>query len=422
VRSSPALKTAGTPKLNKYIKHTPFPKQAAFLWLPHLEAFYGGAAGPGKSEALLMAALQYVDVPSYAALLLRRTYADLALPGALMDRAHEWLDGTDAKWSGDTHTWTFPSGATLSFGYLEHEGDVARYQGAELQFCGFDELTQFTERQYRYLFSRLRRIKGSTVPIRMRAASNPPGIGHDWVKARFITAHEPGRIVLRGLFTDNPYLDQAEYRDALAKLDPITRQQLENGDWDVQQEGALAKREWFQVVEMAPAHARRVRFWDMAATEKSAKSDDPDYTVGAKWAELAGTFYVEHVIRERVAAANVMGLIRQTAEADGQRVTVNWEQEGGSSGKIVAAEMAKALVGFSFAPVGVHKDKVTRAMPWLAQAQAGNVKLVRGPWIAAWLDEICAFPMAGHDDQVDAGSGAFAALYNDPFSVTVSAY
>ena len=97
VRSQPRLKSLLKPKMTKYIPHEPTPKQQAFLLLPHREAFYGGAAGGGKSEALLMAALQYVDVPGYAALLLRKTYQDLMLPNALMDRSEQWLGTTDAQ-------------------------------------------------------------------------------------------------------------------------------------------------------------------------------------------------------------------------------------------------------------------------------------------------------------------------------------
>ena len=81
-------KTTG---LTRWVPHSPTPKQAEFLACQAKEVFYGGAAGGGKSDALLMAALAYVDVPGYAALLLRRTFADLSLPGALMDRAHQWL-------------------------------------------------------------------------------------------------------------------------------------------------------------------------------------------------------------------------------------------------------------------------------------------------------------------------------------------
>ena len=86
-----------TPKLTKYIPHKPTVKQAAFLLLPHIEAFYGGEPGGGKSDALLMGALQYVDVPGYAAILFRRTFQDLALPGALMDRSKDWLMNTDVS-------------------------------------------------------------------------------------------------------------------------------------------------------------------------------------------------------------------------------------------------------------------------------------------------------------------------------------
>src|ERR1035437_2278059 len=135
-----------------------------------------------------MAALQYVHVPGYAALLLRKSYADLALPGAIMDRSRDWLQ-PHAKWNDNDKKWTFPSGATLTFGYLQTSNDRYRYQGAEFQFVGFDELTQFDEIDYTYLLSRLRRPSTgplSTVPLRMRAAANPGGRGHKFVKRRFI--------------------------------------------------------------------------------------------------------------------------------------------------------------------------------------------------------------------------------------------
>lgn len=158
----------------------PHPKQARFLVDPRPEVLFGGSVGGGKSSALLLAALQFVDVPGYAALILRRTYQDLALPDAIMDRAIQWLRPHPAvKWNADTKTFTFPSGATISFGYLQSREDHLRYQGAALQAVLWDELTQFPdERQYRYLFSRLRRLEGFKVPLRMRAASNPGGPGH----------------------------------------------------------------------------------------------------------------------------------------------------------------------------------------------------------------------------------------------------
>lgn len=236
--------------------HQPEPRQAAFLKLGDLgvlEALYGGAAGGGKSDCLLMAALQYVDVPGYAALLLRRTYADLALPGAIMSRSKDWLMGSDAHWSEKDFRWTFPSGATLSFGYLQTFNDVYRYQSAEFQFIGFDELTQFTESEYRYLFTRLRRPSGdgtlAALPLRMRGASNPGGRGHGWVKRRFIEKtpdpddpqdtieRAAARIFIPARLGDNPHVDQAAYIESLNNVDPFLRAQMLDGDWDAREPG-----------------------------------------------------------------------------------------------------------------------------------------------------------------------------------------
>ena len=221
---------------NKYIPEShrnPFDNQIDFLTYQSEELLYGGQAGGGKSDALLMAALQYVDQKDYSALLLRRTYQDLSQPNAIMDRAKKWLhpytSTGEVHWSEKTKTFTFPSGSTLSFGYLAHDNDLDQYQGSELQFVGFDELTQFTEKQYTYLHSRLRKLKKSDIPIRMRAGTNPGGRGHNWVKKRFILGDVP---FIPSSFEDNIYLDTEEYTKSLMKLDELTRRQLMDGDWD----------------------------------------------------------------------------------------------------------------------------------------------------------------------------------------------
>lgn len=224
IQSNPFLRQIG---------HIPFDNQLFFLTYPSEELLYGGQAGGGKSDALLMAALQYINEPDYSALILRRTYQDLSQPNAIMDRAKKWLDpfvkNGIVSWSNQTKTFTFPSGATLSFGYLSHDNDLDQYQGSELQFVGFDELTQFTEKQYKYLHSRLRKLKKSDIPIRMRAGTNPGGRGHDWVKKRFIQ----GDIAfIPSSYKDNLYLDTVEYTKSLEKLDELTKRQLMYGDWD----------------------------------------------------------------------------------------------------------------------------------------------------------------------------------------------
>jgi hypothetical protein len=235
-----------------YAPQHPSPRQKIFLDVEHVEAFYGGAAGGGKSSALLMAALEYVDTPGYSALLLRRTYQDLSKPGALLDRAREWLSNSGARWNEQKKQWRFPSGAVLAFGYLENEADIYQYQGAEYQFVGFDELTQFTERQYTYLFSRLRRLANSNIPLRLRAASNPGGIGAAWVQERFIpedwspedgrelhVIEKAGRAFVPARLVDNPHLDQDSYRQSLENLDDVTRAQLLEGDWQVRAKGNI---------------------------------------------------------------------------------------------------------------------------------------------------------------------------------------
>lgn len=397
-----------------YIPHKPTPKQLAFLMLDVREALYGGAAGGGKSDALLMAALQYVDVPGYSALLLRKTFADLSLPGALMTRANDWLRPTGTRFTANQHRWVFPSGANLTFGYLDSVGAEYRYQSSEFQFIGFDELTQFREVQYRYLFSRLRRLEGSNIPLRMRSASNPGGIGHEWVRSRFVdkTEGDGDRMFVPATLSDNPYLDAESYIQSLEQLDPVTRQQLLNGDWTARQDGNLFKREWMPIVgELPVAINRSVRFWDLAATA-ARPGTDPDYTAGVRVDYGAdGIYYVTDVQRMRGSPAEVEARVRQTAMLDGASTSVVIEQEPGASGvNTIHNYVTRVVPEFTVRGQRSSGSKVERAGPVSSQAEVGNVRLLRGGWVPVFLDEIEAFPLGGHDDQVDALSGAFMRL------------
>ena len=241
---------------NVFIPHKPFFNQVKFIIYPSREIFYGGQAGGGKSDCLLMSALQYVEekhIPEgenklkYNALIIRRTLEDLDMPNAIMDRAKQWLlpkeDEGLLVWKDQKKRFIFNSGATLTFRYLSHNKHLNSYQGAELQFVGFDELTQFPENQYNYLHSRLRKLENSDIPIRMRGASNPGGIGHDWVKKRFVD-DDSKLPFIPSAYTDNQYLNQEEYSKQLDKLDELTRLQLKYGDWNaVLKEGLLVSRD-----------------------------------------------------------------------------------------------------------------------------------------------------------------------------------
>jgi predicted phage terminase large subunit-like protein len=455
------------PRLNRYIAHAPTEKQQVGLILPHAEVLFGGGTGGGKSDWLLMGGLEYVDVPGYAALLIRRTFKELELEGGLLERAWTWLAGTDAQPHDGGMKWTFGDheagkGAVLQFGYMDGPHDHLRYQGSNWQYVGADELTHLREQQYRYLFSRLRRpditddtpawqrevIEGlSKVPLRMRAASNPGGPGHEWVKRRFgiyvpeseqhaaaAAGQDPGslrrlchrpewvtehdRVFVPALLEDNPHLDQESYDRALRELDPTTRRQLRHGDWDAKDPGEMFRREWFTIVDTVPQGADRVRYWDLAATEPGPKNDDPDYTVGLLLARAqAGGWFVEDVVVGRWRSARVEEIAKHTAERDGPAVTIGLEQEPGASGKALVMHWQRdVLPAYEVRGHPPSDSKAIRARPVASKAEAGLVSVVRGAWNGAFFDAVEDFPAdeGGHDDIPDALSGAFTLLAGGP--------
>lgn len=235
--------------------HKPWPKQKAWIDLDVLESTYGGAAGGGKSDALLASALRFVDHPSYSALILRRTYPDLALPGAIMDRAHTWLDDTRASWNDRDKRWTFPSGAVLQFGYCDSEQDKDRYKSAEFQGIFIDEITEWPEAWAMFFFSRLRRLAGSRIPLRFRAATNPDGIGSAWVRERYKIAEgtavtgahwvDSDCVFWGARAEDNPSLDLPAYEKSLERMlggrDGVKWKQLREGLWIRDDEGLVYK-------------------------------------------------------------------------------------------------------------------------------------------------------------------------------------
>ena len=243
---------------NPWWGHDPSDKQwlGLYAYEDCPDLFYGGAAGPGKTSYLLMAAVQYVHLPHYRALILRKTYADLSLPGAIMDRAIDWWDGVEgARFSHSDKTCYFPSGASVTFGYLASVRDHFRYQGAEVHFIGIDEASQIPSHQLRYLHSRIRKSKVDPIPARYRLASNPGDVSHDWLKDTYVNGADGDRVVyLPGLMTDNPGLDVEEYRKQLAHLDSVTRKQLEEGGL-----GRAAIRRRAGRDEAQALHLRRVQ-------------------------------------------------------------------------------------------------------------------------------------------------------------------
>jgi predicted phage terminase large subunit-like protein len=419
-----------TPPLRlRYTPTRPSPRQFAFVSYTGKEAFYGGAAGGGKSWALLMAALQYADVPGYHALILRRTLEELKLPGALIEISRQWLGATDARWNGNDRRWTFPSGATLSFGYIGKLGAETRYQSANFSFIGFDEVTAFEEDIYTFMFARCRRGRGSPlglspdgvgvhdVPLRVRSASNPGGDGHEWVKTRFIDGDSRLAPFFPSALTDNPHLDVDAYLEMFGAMsDPVTRQRMLEGDWDVEVEGTRFNRRWFTPIDAVAGGAiRSARHWDLAATEVGPAARNPDYTVGTLVHRYPSARYVvADVVRGRWSSAKVEAIMRATAATDGRGVMVGVEQEPGSAGKAMVSHVKRnVLAGYNVQGMLPTGDKFTRAGPVASAAEDGRIDVLRAPWLPAWLSELGLFSerYKGHDDQVDSLSGAFELVH-----------
>lgn len=399
-----------------WIPRRPTPKQVLFLLLPYKEVLFGGGGGSGKSDASLQAALQYVDVPGYAATIFRSTYTSLTLPDGLIPRSHAWLGKTKAYWQGDTHSWTFPSGAVLRFGYLEHQRHLHRYQGSANQYLGWEELTEWPKPDYyEFMFGWLRRPSHgplSKVPLRVRSTTNPVGPGYQWVKDRFIRAAHPDRWYVHATYRDNPYLDPVAYRASLSHLPPVLRKKIEDGDWSEMATGEFFPRSKFRVIgpDAVPKLVKVVRLWDLAATEPSPTNDDPDWTAGVKqgWDE-ANRPYILHTKRLRAGPDGVEAAVKQTAIEDGRYCYVRMHKDPGQAGVSQIAYYSRVLAGFDFDGVSESGDIQLRAAPFSSQVRAGNVSIVDdgGNWLSPFLDEHDNFPYAPKDDQVAASSSGF---------------
>ena len=439
-----------TPVISKYVVHEPFEKQSAFMMIPHFEAFYGGAAGSAKSDTLLMIAGQYLDVPGYSALMVRRTLTEAKLPSALLDRAKQWWLPLGVHFDANAHVFTSPEGGRVTMGFLKSEDDKRRYDGAEFHKLIIDESTQLTETQYTHLLGRLRtpvcppcewakhrrlhkrrdrqcrdcrelwgetiHLAAAHIPIGARLASNPGNIGHAWHVKRFMNPKSRGhRVFIPAKLADNPYIKYDEYVAALMQLNPIDRERRLNGDWTVNEMAQIFRISKIKLIawEDLPAGHRWIRYWDMAATEKKIGNVDPDWTAGGLLGYAPNSFVIADVQHFREGPAEVERRILRTAQNDTPAVDVYIEEEPGSAGKSLVSHYARnVLAGYSVHGDRPTGDKLSYASPLASYMDEGCVSMVVDEsWNDVVLTEFELFLQGGtHDDTVDSCSKGYRVL------------
>jgi predicted phage terminase large subunit-like protein len=415
-------------------------------------AIYGGAAGGGKTWALLFEPLRHIEVKDFNATIFRRNAVQVRNPGGLWDESARLYPHLSARPQQQAMEWRFPAGGKIKFAHLEHENDVHNWQGAQIPLICFDELTHFSESQFFYMLSRNRSTCG--VKPYVRATCNPDA--DSWV-AGFISwwidqasgLADPARsgvirymarvsekihwadspqdlidefgadcqpksvtFIASSLF-DNQILMQADpgYLANLKALALVERERLLMGNWKIRPAaGLMFRRSWVQMAEAAPAGLQTVRYWDLAATEKTDRND-PDFTVGTKMGKDGeGRVFVLHGLSLQKSPYHVQAAIKSMAEQDGKGVMIGLPQDPGQAGKSQAHSFAALLAGWNVRIRAESGDKPTRFSPFSAQCEAGNVYFVRGAWNEEYFDWLEGFPESAHDDHADSCSGAYNLL------------
>ncbi len=422
----------------------------------------GGGAGGGKTYGLLMEPLRHIGVPGFQAVIFRRTSPQITQADGMWDKSEEMYDavgGTGRQ--SPIHDWHFQTGAvpsTIRFDHMQHEKDRLKHKGAQITMLGFDQVEEFTEKQFWYLWSRNRSTCGVRPYTRATCNPVPPDdevggwlhtlIGwwiddegypieerqgvlrwflrvddelhwydskEDAADARAAlglseTIQPTSLTFIRSRLEDNPALMQADpdYLSKLEGLPRIERMRLREGNWLIRAAaGEVFNRAWFtKFLEMLPPNLPAVRYWDKAGTKGGKGAESAGVKIAGPW---KGMYIVADVVHGRWSSLERNTVMKQVAERDGKEVTVWTEQEPGSGGLESAETTIRMLAGWDVHKEPVRGDKVTRASPFSAQSEAGNVAMVKAEWNEPFLRQLHGFP-DGLKDMVDAAGGAFNKL------------
>ena len=446
--------------------------QEAFLSSPADIVIYGGAAGGGKSYALLMEPLRHITNDKFGAVIFRRNSKQITSQGGLWDTSmdlYPQCGGFPVK--TPTPTWRFPSGMKVSFDHMEDEKAVHKWQGSQIPLICYDELTHFSRHQFFYMLSRNRSASG--VRGYVRGTCNPdadswvaefiswwwdPKSGYPipersgvirwmyrvndeiiwaddietlWERFDLTTKEErdePKSVTfIASTIYDNKILLEQDpgYLANLKALPLVERERLLGGNWKIKPAAGLYfKRSRVNMLEAIPDDVIKwVRAWDMAATEdkKNLTSEDgPAYTAGVLIGKRrCGRYIIADVINKRLNSADVRETIRNTAIADKKahrHMRIRLNQDPGQAGKDQAEQYMKYLSGFSVSIERESGSKETRAEPFSAQwlgvagSTKGNVDVLIAEWNEAYFGQLESFPDSKFKDMVDASSTGFNEL------------
>lgn len=443
--------------------------QERFLSSPADIGIYGGAAGGGKTFGLVLDAVRHIRTPGFTAVIFRRDYNQITSPGGLWDTSqmiYGHVRGAIGLKSPKLH-WSFQDGATVNFAHIGRDADLRPWQGSQITYIGFDELTHFSEHVFFYMLSRNRTV--CDVKPYIRATCNPdsdswvanfiqwwwdPETGYPikdrsgkirWMIrlneqiAWFDTKQEAVQTAIREGFSaeeaetmpksvtfiastlsDNQILMKKDpgYLANLKALPLVDRERLLYGNWKIKPAaGLMFKRTQVTMLEEIPDDVVKwCRGWDLAATAED-EDGNPAYTAGLLLGKRRnGRYIVADVINKRLAASDVRQLVKMTAQADRAqfgRVVQRLPQDPGQAGKEQAQSYVQMLAGFVVKVVPESGDKVTRAEPFSAQWQGtegmekGFVDVLIAEWNGVFFNQYESFPQSDFKDMVDAGSSAF---------------
>lgn len=436
-------------------------KQELFLRSPADICIYGGAAGGGKTYALLLECLRHVDNAHFEAVIFRQSRPQILAAGGLLATSLDIYPYLGATYVLTPNVqWRFRSGAKVTFMHMFYEKEKYNFQGTQIPLLMFDELTHFSETQFFYLLSRNRSACG--VKPYVRATCNPDT--DSWVaefiawwidqrtgyaiperagKLRYFYRSE-GKLIWAGsraelakecsgipgfkpdLCKSVTFIPSSVYDNKkLLAIDPgylanlhglplVEKERLLRGNWKIRPAAGLYfRRGQTRIVKDIPDRIAVIcRAWDLAATEITPENKSPDRTAGCLMARLQnGQYIIIDMKHAAISASKVRELVRNTATTDKamfRQTRISIPQDPGQAGKEQAQSYQRELAGFSVTITPVASNKILRAEPFAAQWQVGNVLLLEGDWNDELLDELEGFPDAAHDDQVDACSDAFA--------------